>query len=78
MIVMTDPKEVRKAAAFVEAIAKVERDFGMVVHYGLVEYLQRDVEHGAEAVTFGPNGDSRYVVCRRSGEPGDLTLALDG
>ena len=76
MIVLSSPEEVRKAAAFVEALGKVEADFGYVVDFGLVEYLQRDDETSHEAVTFGPR--SRYVVARNSGEPGDLTLGLDG
>lgn len=63
------PLATRKAVAFVEAIAKIEVDFGFVIAFGLAGEVD-----DLDAVTFGP-GDA-FAIVRRSGTTGDLALAV--
>ena len=74
MILLPSPDEVRKAAAFVEALAKVERDFGYRLALGHEASLTGDF--ASEAVTFGP--EDRFVILRSSDDelPGGLALAV--
>ena len=68
MIAVVDPTEVRKAAAFVEALSKLEDDFGMSLNVGTLE-------EGDEPVTFGADGT--YALARLD-NASDLRLAIIG
>jgi hypothetical protein len=72
--VLPPTTDLRKALAFVEALASLERDYGYLLQVGEAEHVADGI---AEPVLFG-NGDSQadYVVVRSGNEPGDLRLAL--
>jgi hypothetical protein len=70
ILVLSSPAEVRKAAAFVEALNGVEGNFDFRLNVGDFEAAKS--EH-FEPVTFGPG--ETYVVLRNP--EGDLVLALD-
>jgi hypothetical protein len=72
--VLPPTADVRKALAFVEAIAATEREFGFSLQVGQAEHV---ADGRDEPVLFGaPAFEGDYLVVRSGDRPGDLRLAL--
>jgi hypothetical protein len=72
-VIAVNPTDVRKAAAFVEAIAAVEESFGFQLGVGTLQDAGGDF---FDPVTFGAGEDSQpYVLIRKEPE-GDLVLGM--
>jgi hypothetical protein len=72
--VLPPTTDVRKAIAFVEALAALERDYGYLLQVGEAEYVGDGTD---EPVLFGNSeAEGDYIVVRSGANPGDLRLAL--
>jgi hypothetical protein len=72
--VLPPTTDVRKALAFVEALASLERDYGYLLQVGQAEHVGDGID---EPVLFGnAEAQADYIVVRSGTTPGDLRLAL--